>query len=63
MLQGEAGFSRKRPDPRAASHYYSLPQLEVSGRVIVDGRVRGYIVNASGQRVTPIVTAICRVRR
>jgi len=29
---------------------------------IVDGRVRGYLVNASNQRVTPIVTAICRVR-
>ena len=30
---------------------------------IVDGRVRGYLVNESNQRVTPIVTAICRVRR
>jgi hypothetical protein len=30
---------------------------------IVDGRVRGYLVNSSNQRVTPIVTAICRVRR
>ena len=29
---------------------------------IVDGRVRGYLVNESNQRVTPIVTAICRVR-
>jgi predicted secreted hydrolase len=45
LLQGDAGYSRKGPDPRAASHYYSLPQLEVSGRVIVDGksqRVRGH---------------------
>ena len=45
LLQGEAGFSRKGPDPRAASYYYSLPQLEVSGRVVVDGktqRVRGH---------------------
>ena len=31
LLQGERGFSRKGPDPRAASHYYSLPQLRVSG--------------------------------
>ena len=30
---------------------------------IVDGHVRGYLVNTNNQRVTPIVTAICRVRR
>ena len=30
---------------------------------IVDGRVKGYLVNESNQRVTPIVTAICRIRR
>jgi len=44
LLQGERGFSRKGPDPRAASYYYSLPQLEVSGEVVLDGRrqkVRG----------------------
>jgi hypothetical protein len=29
---------------------------------IVDGRVKGYLVNASGARVTPVVTAVCRVR-
>ncbi|HKY00744.1 MAG TPA: hypothetical protein VJL86_13605 [Steroidobacteraceae bacterium] len=29
---------------------------------IVDGRVRGYLVNTEGARVTPIVTAICRIR-
>jgi hypothetical protein len=29
---------------------------------IVDGRVRGHLVDASGTRVTPVVTAICRVR-
>jgi hypothetical protein len=29
---------------------------------IVDGRVRGYLVNANNERVTPIVTAICRIR-
>ena len=40
MLQGERGFSRKGPDPRAASHYYSLPQLEVSGTVEVEGRAK-----------------------
>jgi predicted secreted hydrolase len=39
LLQGERGYSRKGPDPRAASHYYSLPQLAVSGRVVSEGRV------------------------
>jgi hypothetical protein len=29
---------------------------------IVDGRVRGYLVNTNNERVTPIVTAICRIR-
>lgn len=29
---------------------------------IVDGRVRGYLVNTEGLRVTPVVTAICRIR-
>jgi predicted secreted hydrolase len=33
LLQGDAGYSRKGPSPRQASHYYSLPQLAVSGRV------------------------------
>lgn len=44
LLQGDRGYSRKGPDPRAASHYYSLPQLQVTGEVVVDGqaeRVRG----------------------
>jgi predicted secreted hydrolase len=39
LLQGERGFSRKGPDPRAASYYYSLPQLAVSGEVVL-GRQR-----------------------
>lgn len=30
LLQGEAGFSRKGPDERQASHYLSEPQLETS---------------------------------
>jgi predicted secreted hydrolase len=33
MLNGEAGFSRKGPAADAASYYYSLPQLRVSGRI------------------------------
>lgn len=31
LLQGEAGFSRKGRRPEEASHYYSWPQLAVSG--------------------------------
>ena len=37
LLQGERGFSRKGPDPLAASYYYSLPQLAVTGAVTVGG--------------------------
>jgi len=33
ILQGDAGYSQKGPDPHQASHYYSEPQLAVSGRV------------------------------
>ncbi len=40
MLQGEGGFSRKGPEPSAASHYYSLPQLAVRGTVTSAGRAR-----------------------
>ncbi|MGE5493441.1 MAG: lipocalin-like domain-containing protein [Actinomycetota bacterium] len=40
MLQGEGGYSRKGPLPRQASHYYSLPQLTVSGTVAVNGESR-----------------------
>ena len=35
-LQGEHGFSRKGPEPEQASHYYSRPQLRLSGTV--DGK-------------------------
>lgn len=38
LLNGEAGFSRKGATPLAASYYYSLPQLEVSGHVVREGR-------------------------
>lgn len=33
MLNGEGGFSQKGPSPRAASEYYSEPQLRVGGHV------------------------------
>lgn len=38
MLQGDAGYSRKGPDPAQASHYYSLPHLSVSGTVTRQGK-------------------------
>ena len=38
MLNGQAGFSAKAPDPRNASYYYSQPQLRVSGQLGIDGR-------------------------
>ena len=31
LLQGDAGYSRKGPDPLQASYYYSRPQLAVAG--------------------------------
>jgi predicted secreted hydrolase len=44
LLQGEAGYSRKGPHAGQASHYYSQPQLAVSGTLRLEGRalpVRG----------------------
>ena len=38
LLQGEGGYSRKGPDPAEASHYYSLPQLKVSGTLVRNGQ-------------------------
>ena len=40
LLQGDAGFSRKGPEERQASHYYSLPQMAASAVVTVDGQRR-----------------------
>jgi len=40
LLQGEAGFSRKGPRPEQASHYYSQPQLAVTGTLTRDGRAQ-----------------------
>ncbi len=33
LLQGESGYSRKGPHADAASYYYSVPHLKVSGQV------------------------------
>jgi predicted secreted hydrolase len=40
LLQGEAGFSRKGPQPAQASYYYTQPQLAVEATVTLDGRAR-----------------------
>ena len=37
LINGEAGVSRKGPDARAASFYYSLPNLKVSGKITRGG--------------------------
>ena len=44
LLQGDAGWSRKGPQPEQASFYYSRPQLAFEGQVTLDGQrlpVRG----------------------
>ena len=38
LLQGDKGLSRKGPEPKYASYYYSEPQLGVAGRLGVQGR-------------------------
>lgn len=38
LLQGEAGYSRKGPEPQQASYYYSLPHLAVTGTIMRAGR-------------------------
>ena len=37
LLQGDAGFSRKGPQERQASHYYSEVQLAATASVAIDG--------------------------
>lgn len=38
LLQGRDGLSRKGPDAKQASYYYSQPQLAVRGTVQLDGK-------------------------
>ncbi len=38
LLNGTSGVSRKGPEPRAASYYYSLPHLAVAGTITRSGR-------------------------
>lgn len=39
LRQGQDGFSRKGPEARFASYYYSLPQLKVRGKIEAGGRI------------------------
>lgn len=44
LLNGKNGVSQKSPQSQFASYYYSLPQLQTSGRIVIGGRehrVRG----------------------
>jgi len=38
LLQGVQGLSRKGPDAAQASYYYSQPQLQAQGRVLLQGQ-------------------------
>ena len=38
LLQGRDGLSRKGPQAEQASYYYSQPQLQVEGHLMVDGQ-------------------------
>ena len=38
MLQGEAGFSQKGVRAEQASYYVTWPQLQVDGRIVLDGQ-------------------------
>lgn len=40
LLQGDAGWSRKGPQPQQASHYVTEPQLVLSGRLERQGKVQ-----------------------
>ena len=40
LLQGDDGVSRKGPSPAQASYYYSIPQLELTGTIAVEGHER-----------------------
>jgi predicted secreted hydrolase len=38
LLQGDQGYSRKGPTAMAASYYYSLPQLDTRGSIVIRGK-------------------------
>jgi predicted secreted hydrolase len=48
LLEGEAGYSRKGPQPAHASYYYSEPQLKVTGTVTRKGAQAGSPAQVQG---------------
>ncbi|MCA1659077.1 MAG: carotenoid 1,2-hydratase [Verrucomicrobiaceae bacterium] len=40
VIHGENGVSVKAASGSSASHYYSIPRLETTGEIVVDGRAR-----------------------
>jgi predicted secreted hydrolase len=46
LLQGDAGFSRKGPQPHEASRYYSQPQLDVQATLATNGAPRALLGRA-----------------
>jgi predicted secreted hydrolase len=38
LVNGDGGYSRKGPQPEQASHYFSMPHLQVNGAVFRNGR-------------------------
>ena len=38
MLNGDNGYSQKSPNPLAASYYYSIPQLKLTGSFLLRGK-------------------------
>jgi predicted secreted hydrolase len=49
LLQGKNGLSRKGPDVKQASYYYSQPQLQASGSIHINGQR----ITLSNPAVTP----------
>lgn len=43
LLQGQEGLSRKGPEEKQASYYYSLPQLKATGSVALQGRTHALL--------------------
>ena len=48
LLQGERGISRKGPDAKQFSHYYSKPQLAFEGELRIQGKA--IVLNGDGGR-------------
>ena len=58
LLQGQQGLSRKGPDARQASYYYSQPQLATRGQITL----RGQRFEVSGKRPEPSAIKTCASR-